>query len=86
MLKSATAPAKPYGGSRDLAGVDYIDSSGVSWLLVLHSRLQGGGGRLVVHSATPRVRTTFDLLNLGTVLHLARDEAEARTMARGEAR
>ena len=40
----------------DLAGVDYVDSSGVSWLLVAHSRFAEEGGRLILHSAVPRVR------------------------------
>jgi anti-anti-sigma factor len=69
----------------DLAGVDYIDSSGISWLLVLHSRLAENGGRLIVHSAPQRVGATFELLSLATVLHIARDEAGARALARGEA-
>src|SRR5438132_1007382 len=46
----------------NMAGTNYVDSSGVSWLLVTHSRFVDGGGKLVIHSAPPRVRETFDLL------------------------
>jgi anti-anti-sigma factor len=69
----------------DLGGVDYIDSSGVSWLLVAHSRFAEQGGRLILHSAPPRVRETFALLRLETVLALADDEAAARARAGGAA-
>jgi anti-anti-sigma factor len=67
----------------NMARTDYVDSSGISWLLVTHGRFVESGGNLVVHSATPRVRGTFELLRLPTVLHLARDEAGARALLTG---
>jgi anti-anti-sigma factor len=68
----------------DLARVDYMDSSGISWVLVLHSRFVEGRGRLVLHSATPRVCATFDLLHLGAVLTLAGDVDAARALVGGQ--
>lgn len=64
----------------DMARTDYIDSSGVSWILVVHSRFIECGGRLVLYSLSTRVRGTFDLLRLSTVLHLAADESAARAL------
>ncbi len=58
-----------------------IDSSGVGWLLTCHKLFDGGGGRLVCHSAPPLVEDVLELLRLPRVLHLAKDEAAARTLA-----
>jgi anti-anti-sigma factor len=65
-----------------LADTDYVDSSGISWLVVLHGEFLKAGGRLIVHSIPPRVREMFDLLRLSTLLHLAGDE-EAQPLSAG---
>ncbi len=65
----------------DLSKVAYINSTGISWLVLAHRRAEQGGGRLVLHSAPPFVRGVFDLMKLGSVLHLADDESAARSLA-----
>jgi anti-anti-sigma factor len=65
----------------DLSKVGYINSTGISWLVLTHRRVEQGGGRLVLHSAQPFVRGVFDLMKLGSVLHLAADEPAARSLA-----
>lgn len=65
----------------DLGPVDYIDSGGISWLIVNHKRCQGAGGMLVLHSLAPRVRQVLACCRLETVLHLSADEAAARARA-----
>jgi len=65
----------------DLSKVGYVNSTGISWLVLTHRRVEQGGGRLVLHSAQPFVRGVFDLMKLGTVLHLAADESAARSLA-----
>jgi anti-anti-sigma regulatory factor len=65
----------------DLVKTNFIDSSGVSWMLVCHKTFSKGGGRIVFHSAPPLVQQTLTLLRMNLVLHLAADEAAARAVA-----
>jgi anti-anti-sigma factor len=67
----------------DLEGADYIDSSGVSWLIVSHKHFKQGGGKLVLHTVPPRVLQVFHFLHMERVFHLADDEAAARALLTG---
>jgi anti-anti-sigma factor len=62
----------------DLSGTEYIDSSGVSWLLVCHRRFREAGGKLVIHSINPMVKQVLAVLKLERVLHLAESAEKAR--------
>lgn len=66
-----------------LAETDFIDSSGINWLLVRHKRFREAGGRLVVHSVSPAVLQVLEMLRMGQVFHLAEDGPAALAMARG---
>jgi anti-anti-sigma factor len=68
----------------DLEKTTFIDSSGVSWMLLTHRRCNQAGGRIVYHSAPPMVQQILSLLKMHLVLHLAADEAAARTLAQEE--
>ncbi len=57
---------------------NYIDSSGVAWLLKIHSRFVEGGGLLVLHSASPQIQDLLRLMRVDTVLNVVGSEAEAR--------
>lgn len=61
----------------------YIDSSGISWLLIAHKHFKQGGGKLVIHSSPPVVDHVLRLLNLQRVLNLAGDESAARALIGG---
>lgn len=61
----------------DMAEVNTLDSSGVSWLLVCQKRFREGGGKLVLHSLSDVAMNVLRVLNLQTVLKLASDEDEA---------
>jgi anti-anti-sigma factor len=78
----------PDGFSRpvllDLGRTDYIDSSGISWLIVNHKRFRQAGGRLVLHSLPPRVSQVLHFCRMESVFHLAADEAAARAVALGQ--
>ena len=63
----------------NLTNVNFIDSSGIGWLINSHKQFQQAGGRLVLHSAPEHVQRTFRLLCLGNAIETASDEAEART-------
>ena len=67
-----------------LADVEFIDSSGISWLLVRHKRFRQAGGRLVIHSVPPIVADVVKMLRLNLVFHLADDETTAVALAEGE--
>jgi anti-sigma B factor antagonist len=61
----------------DLSGTDYIDSTGVSWLLTAHKRCREGGGKLVLHSINPLVKQVLGVLKLDRVLQLAENAEKA---------
>lgn len=67
-----------------LEETEFIDSSGLSWLLECHQKFRQAGGRLIVHSAPPSVMDTLMVMRLELVLHLAPDEKAALRLARGE--
>lgn len=68
----------------DLNYVDFIDSSGIGWLLGAHRRFRGAGGSLVLHSIPPVVQHTLKVLRMESVFRLAKDESEARSLVLGE--
>jgi anti-anti-sigma factor len=59
---------------------DYIDSSAIGWLINSHKHFKDGGGALAVHSVQPSVKQILDLLKIGRVVPLAKDEPEARSL------
>src|SRR5687768_5184842 len=61
----------------------YIDSSGISWLLICHKHFNQAGGKLVIHSVPPVVYQVLQLLRMPMILHIAADEVTARTVAGG---
>ncbi len=69
-----------------LGGTEFIDSSGLSWLVVRHKRFCEAGGTLVLHSIPPTVLELLKMMRLDLVLHLAEDETAAMELIRGENR
>ena len=68
----------------DLADVDFIDSRGISWLLVCHKRCAAAGGKLILHSLSRMVMDVMRVMRLNLVLIIAENEAAGLAMARGE--
>jgi anti-anti-sigma factor len=62
----------------NLARSAFFDSSAIGWLIDSQRSAQSAGGKLVLHSAQPRVGELFDLLKLRSVLNLKDDEKSAR--------
>ena len=56
---------------------DYIDSSGISWLLARHRQFGDNGGRLVLHSLAPFVLNVIRIMKMNLVFEIADDEADA---------
>jgi len=68
----------------DLEPTSYIDSSGVSMLIVWQKRFKRDSGLMVLYNVPPLVQQVLDLLNLRAVLTLAADEKAATALARGD--
>ncbi len=66
----------------DLSESDFVDSSGLSWLLVAHKRFCEANGKLILHSLSPGVLETIKMMRLDLVLNLAQDEPQALELAR----
>jgi stage II sporulation protein AA (anti-sigma F factor antagonist) len=67
-----------------LEKVRFLDSSGISWLLVRHKHLRENGGKLVLYDVPPLVRQPLEFTQITRVLPIASDEAAARKLATGE--
>lgn len=63
----------------DMAATEFLDSSGIGWLLEQHRQCLRGGGMLVLHSIPPMVNRVVHLMNLHRAFHIAADPATART-------
>jgi anti-sigma B factor antagonist len=68
----------------DLSEADYVDSSGIGWLLSCHKRMRQAGGRLLIERPHPVVQNVFRVLKLEKVLELS-DAAQAAGPAGGAA-
>jgi len=51
----------------DLSEADYLDSSGVGWLLTCNKRMKQAGGRLLIERPHPIVANVFRVLKLEKV-------------------
>jgi anti-anti-sigma factor len=61
----------------------YIDSSGISWLLICHKHFLQGGGRLILHSVPPLIQKVLQIVQLPKIVSIAADEADALKLAKG---
>lgn len=68
----------------DLTDVEWLDSSGVSWLLSSLRKFREAGGGLVLHSIPPNVRDVLRVLNLHKTFKIAGSADEAQQLVRGE--
>ena len=68
----------------DLSDVDWMDSSGVSWVLGCNKKFRQGGGCLVLHSLSPMVHDVFKVLHLQKILTIAPNQTAAEALVQGE--
>lgn len=73
----SVADAKPSKVVLEMAGVSYMDSSGISALVELMQRLKRSRGDLVLCALAPRVRGILDTARLDKVFTIKLTEAEA---------
>lgn len=62
----------------DLAGVTYMDSSGIATLVEGLQEAMGYGGKFRLAALTPKVRQVFELARLGEVFEIFPDVAGAK--------
>ncbi len=61
----------------DLAGVSYIDSSGLALFIEAMQRIQAYGGKFALCGLRPSVRTIFDIARLDQVFRIFPDRQAA---------
>jgi anti-sigma B factor antagonist len=57
----------------DLEGVEYVDSSGIGWLVGSHRRFSEAGGQLVLCRVPPVVEQILKFCGLENFFHVDRD-------------
>ncbi|MCC6419592.1 MAG: STAS domain-containing protein [Gemmataceae bacterium] len=67
----------------NLERVEFLDSSGISWLVVSHKNFQQGGGILVLYSIPPRITQVLQFCRMDRLLKMVEDEPAARTLIAG---
>jgi anti-anti-sigma factor len=60
----------------DLSDTNYLDSSGVGWLLTCNKRMKSSGGKLTLHSLHPSVANMLRMLRLDQVLDIEPSDGE----------
>ena len=79
-LREVLARAIDDGRSRivvDLTETSYMDSSGLTALVVAHKRLRKRDGQLVVVNVDPSIGRTFEITGLHLLFPLVRERSEA---------
>jgi anti-sigma B factor antagonist len=61
----------------DLAGIEYMDSTGLGTMVGLHKRLREKEGEFILAGSQPQVRRLFDITGLVRVLKMSDDLAAA---------
>lgn len=69
----------------NLVKTTYIDSRGLGWLVASHKRFVEANGRLIVHSAPPRVYQVLQIVRLPTIMEIVADEMAAKERLTGGA-
>jgi len=66
-----------------LDSVPYIDSSAIGWMIDCQRRFKSGGGCVVWHSPSTRVREMIDMLKMRNILDVRENESAARSALKG---
>lgn len=67
-----------------LQQTDYIDSSGIGWLLAADKQIRDCGGQLILYSLPLDIQHVFGLMKLNSVLKIAKDRVHATAIAQGD--
>jgi anti-anti-sigma factor len=61
----------------DLGQANFIDSSGISWLMSCHKKCAAAGGQFVLHSVPPMIEQVLRLLHLHNLFTIKADREAA---------
>jgi anti-anti-sigma factor len=67
----------------DLSKTDFMDSTGIAWLIATTRQFRTSGGSIAIHSVAPRARQMLDILKIGKVIPIVTNEAAARQFLTG---
>jgi anti-anti-sigma factor len=68
----------------DMRDAEFLDSSGVSWLLIAHKRFREQGGRFVLYAVPPMVMNVLKILRMQLVFDMTDTHEDALAKAQGE--
>jgi len=66
----------------NIAGVDYIDSSGLGQMVTIWTSIRGNTGHMTVLRPTKRVQRLFEITQLNTIFEILDNEDDAIRKAR----
>ena len=66
----------------NIAGVDYIDSSGLGQMVTIWTSVRGKSGHMTVLRPTKRVQRLFEITQLNTIFEILDNEDDAIRKAR----
>lgn len=61
----------------NMGDAEFVDSSGVSWLLILHKHFKDGAGQMILYSVPQLIMNVFKVLNMHLVFQIADNAQEA---------
>ena len=65
----------------DMVDAEFLDSSGINWLLQCHKRCDQAGGRLVIHSIPSLILNVLMVVRMNDIFDTAENEVAAITLA-----
>ena len=73
-IDSIICESRPQKTVLDLAGVDFMDSSGLGLIMGRYALMQRIGGELTLRSPNERIIKIFDLAGLGRIIKIEKGE------------
>jgi anti-anti-sigma factor len=68
----------------NLEKVNFLDSSGLSWLVACHKRFKEQGGRMVLCAIPPRIFQVLQFCRMDQLFQITEDEFAARSVLAGD--
>jgi stage II sporulation protein AA (anti-sigma F factor antagonist) len=68
----------------NLERVNFLDSSGISWLATCHKHFLQQSGRMVLCTVPPRIKQVLQFCRMDRILAITEDEEAARILFRGQ--
>lgn len=69
----------------NMAAAEFVDSCGLSWLLICHKRFREGAGQMILYSVPQMVLNVIKILKMDQLFEIADNQKDANRMAGGQA-